>query len=135
MVDFKSFDQEKLSKKQVLTRLLTCAVGLNVSFLITGIAQERIITQPYSGGEYFTSSYGLVFLNRLGGFIISALLFYITKPAPTTAIVYEFSFPSVTNMLSSWCQYEALKYVSFPTQSLFKCFKLAPIMLMGKALG
>jgi len=135
MVDFKSFDQERLSKKRVLTRLLTCAVGLNVSFLITGIAQERIITQPYSGGEYFPSSYGLVFLNRLGGFIISALLFYITSPAPTTAIVYEFSFPSVSNMLSSWCQYEALKYVSFPTQSLFKCFKLAPVMLMGKALG
>ena len=38
-------------------------------------------------------------------------------------------------MLSSWCQYEALKYVSFPTQMLFKCFKLAPIMLMGKFLG
>jgi hypothetical protein len=135
MVDFRSFNQERMSKKQVLTRLLTCAIGLNVSFLITGIAQERIITRPYSGGEYFTSSYGLVFLNRLGGFIISALLFYMTSPAPTTAIVYEFSFPSVSNMLSSWCQYEALKYVSFPTQSLFKCFKLAPVMLMGKVLG
>jgi len=38
-------------------------------------------------------------------------------------------------MLSSWCQYEALKYVSFPTQMLFKCFKLFPIMVMGKLLG
>ena len=41
----------------------------------------------------------------------------------------------VDNMLSSWCQYEALKYVSFPTQMLFKCFKLFPIMVMGKLLG
>ena len=47
----------------------------------------------------------------------------------------EFAFPSVSNMLSSWCQYEALKYVSFPTQMLFKCFKLFPIMVMGKLLG
>jgi len=119
---------------KVLRRLVVCALGLNVCFVACGILQERMLTQPYRG-EYFTSSYGLVFLNRLGGFIISALLFYFTAPKPTDAIVYEFSFPSVSNMLSSWCQYEALKYVSFPTQMLFKCFKLAPIMLMGKCLG
>jgi adenosine 3'-phospho 5'-phosphosulfate transporter B2 len=38
-------------------------------------------------------------------------------------------------MLSSWCQYEALRYVSFPAVTLFKAFKLAPVMLMGKLLG
>ena len=135
MVDFRNYDQEKMSKKAVLTRLLTCAIGLNVSFLVVGILQERMLTRPYDGGEYFTSSYGLVFLNRLGGFILSALLYWLAKPKPTNAIFFEFSFPSVSNMLSSWCQYEALKYVSFPTQMLFKCFKLAPIMLMGKYLG
>jgi hypothetical protein len=37
-------------------------------------------------------------------------------------------------MLSSWCQYEALSYVTFPTQTLSKSFKLVPIMLMGKLL-
>ena len=93
-----------------------------------------MLTRPYNG-EYFSSSYGLVFLNRLGGFIISGILLYGFKPPNTRAVVYEFSFPSVSNMLSSWCQYEALHYVSFPTQMLFKCFKLVPIMLMGKFLG
>ena len=34
------------------------------------------------------------------------------------ALAYEYSFPAVSNMLSSWCQYEALKYVTFPTQVL-----------------
>jgi len=38
-------------------------------------------------------------------------------------------------MLSSWCQYEALQYVSFPAVTLFKSFKLAPVMAMGKFLG
>ncbi|KAI2492708.1 UAA transporter family [Fragilaria crotonensis] len=38
-------------------------------------------------------------------------------------------------MLSSWCQYEALRYVSFPATTLFKSFKLAPVMAMGKILG
>mmetsp|Transcript_12887 Transcript_12887/g.15395 ORF Transcript_12887/g.15395 Transcript_12887/m.15395 type:complete len:500 (-) Transcript_12887:55-1554(-) len=134
IVDFKNHDHATLSKNEVLRKLATCAIGLNVSFVVTGILQERMLTQPYQG-DYFTSSYGLVFLNRLGGFIISALLFYITDPPHTTAVISEFSFPSVSNMLSSWCQYEALRYVSFPTQMLFKCFKLAPIMLMGKFIG
>jgi adenosine 3'-phospho 5'-phosphosulfate transporter B2 len=38
-------------------------------------------------------------------------------------------------MLSSWCQYEALKYVSFPMVMLAKSLKMVPIMLMGKFLN
>ena len=44
----------------------------------------------------------------------------------------EISYSAVSNLLSSWCQYEALKYVSFPCQTLFKSFKLLPVMVMGK---
>ncbi|KAH8092319.1 UDP-galactose transmembrane transporter [Aureococcus anophagefferens] len=71
----------------------------------------------------------------LGGFLISGAMLYVFAPASSNAVAYRFAFPSVSNMLSSWCQYEALKYVSFPTQMLFKCFKLFPIMVMGKVLG
>lgn len=39
----------------------------------------------------------------------------LLPPLPQ-APLYEYSFPSVSNMLSSWCQYEALSYVTFPTQ-------------------
>lgn len=129
-----AFDQEKASKREVLTRLSVCVCGLLLSFLVWGVLQERMLTKPYDG-DYFTSSYGLVFLNRLGGFFISGAMIYAFDPPQTNAIAYSFAFPSVSNMLSSWCQYEALKYVSFPTQMLFKCFKLFPIMLMGKVLG
>lgn len=128
------FDQEKSSRREVLTRLGVCVCGLLTSFLVWGVLQERMLTKPYDG-DYFTSSYGLVFLNRLGGFLISGAMLYAFDPPQTNAIAYSFAFPSVSNMLSSWCQYEALKYVSFPTQMLFKCFKLFPIMLMGKILG
>lgn len=128
------FDQEKATKREVLTRLSVCISGLLLSFLVWGVLQERMLTKPYDG-DYFTSSYGLVFLNRLGGFVISGAMLYAFDPPRTDAIAYRFAFPSVSNMLSSWCQYEALKYVSFPTQMLFKCFKLFPIMLMGKMLG
>ena len=101
--------QETASKREVLTRLAMYVCGLLVSFLVWGVLQERLLTKPYAG-DYFTSSYGLVFLNRLGGFIISGAMLYAFRPPSTRAIAYRFAFPSVSNMLSSWCQYEALKY-------------------------
>jgi len=41
---------------------------------------------------------------------------------------------SLSNVFSSWCQYSALQYVSFPTQVLFKSNKIIPTMLMGRLL-
>uniref|UniRef100_A0A1I8FAP9 Adenosine 3'-phospho 5'-phosphosulfate transporter 1 n=1 Tax=Macrostomum lignano TaxID=282301 RepID=A0A1I8FAP9_9PLAT len=36
------------------------------------------------------------------------------------APAFEYTWSSLSNVLSSWCQYEALLYVSFPTQVLAK---------------
>lgn len=123
---------------RILQSLATCAIGLNFFFVLWGLLQERILTQPYADGEYFTHSYTLVFISRVVGLIVSVLLMHLTKTpwswSTTIDQLYEFSFSSVTNMLSSWCQYEALKYVSFPTASLSKAFKLVPVMAMGALL-
>lgn len=73
-------------------------------------------------GDFFEYSYGLVFFNRLGGLIFSAYLMRHFKVDWVSSPLWEYSFPSVANMLSSWCQYEALKYVSFPTQVTTKDF-------------
>ena len=73
-------------------------------------------------------------MNRLGGLVLSFFLMYYFKVKWVATPLWEYSFPSVANMLSSWCQYEALKYVSFPTQMLAKAFKIVPVMLMGKFL-
>ena len=48
---------------------------------------------------------------------------------------YKYSFCSLSNILSSWFQYEALKFVSFPTQVLAKACKVIPVMLMGKVVS
>ena len=66
--------------------------------------------------------------------LFSAGLMHYFKIDMIKSPLWEFSFPSVANMLSSWCQYEALKYVSFPTAMLGKAFKSVPIMLMGKLM-
>jgi adenosine 3'-phospho 5'-phosphosulfate transporter B2 len=132
------FQQSSLSRLQVIRRLVFCSLMLNLTFVLWGVLQERMLTRRYPRftGEYFTYSYALVFTNRFWTLIMSGLLLIYLRPRfSTTTIVYEYSFPSISNMLSSWCQYEALRYVSFPATTLFKSFKLAPVMLMGKILG
>lgn len=132
------FSQESLTRTQVLKRLLFCCLMLNLTFVMWGALQERMLTRRYPRytGEYFSYSYALVFTTRLWTLIMSGLLMFYLKPRRSqTTVVYEYSFPSISNMLSSWCQYEALHYVSFPAATLFKSFKLAPVMAMGRILG
>lgn len=57
----------------------------------------------------------------------------VSQP-PHAPPLYTYSFCSISNTLSSWCQYEALKYVSFPTQTFCKASKLIPTMVMGRVL-
>jgi len=135
---FLEFDTANAPRNEVFKRLVFCSVMLIVTFVTWGVLQERILTRRYPrfSGEYFTYSYALVFSNRFWTMIMSGLLWIYFKPKMSrSTVIYEFSFPSVSNMLSSWCQYEALRYVSFPASTLFKCFKLVPVMIMGKILG
>jgi len=132
------FNQESMSKTEVLKRLVFCVLMLNATFVTWGVMQERMLTRRYPRwtGEYFTYSYFLVFTNRFWTLIMSGLLLLYLKPRRSrSTVIYEYSFPSISNMMSSWCQYEALRYVSFPATTLFKAFKLAPVMAMGKLLG
>ncbi|KAL7497918.1 hypothetical protein ACHAWT_009427 [Skeletonema menzelii] len=132
------YDQSSESKQSVYTNLAICAIMLNLTFVSWGLLQERMLTRRYPRltGEYFTYSYALVFTNRFWTLVMSGLMMIYFKPRTSrTTIIYEYSFPSISNMLSSWCQYEALRYVSFPAVTIFKAFKLAPVMVMGKLLG
>lgn len=132
------FDQEHTSRAQVVKRLLFCSLMLNVTFVTWGALQERMLTRRYprNTGDYFTYSYLLVFSNRCWTLILSSFLMWYLRPRLSrSTILYEYSFPSISNMLSSWCQYEALRYVSFPATTLFKSFKLGPVMLMGRLIG
>ena len=112
-------------------------LGLQGSYIVWGILQEQMMTQAYGtskDGEpiHFTNSQYLVFLNRALAFITAMIIVNISAQPRTAVPLYKYSFPSMSNILSSWCQYEALKYVSFPTQVLAKASKTIPVMLMGK---
>ncbi len=47
------------------------------------------------------------------------------------APIYSYMLVSLSNVIATWCQYEALKYVTFPVQTLGKCAKMIPVMIWG----
>lgn len=115
-----------------------------VSYLIWGLLQEKIMTQEYVRMEgdkevrtHFKESQFLVFANRILAFIISGayLLVRMNSGPRHRAPLYKYSVSSLSNILSAWFQYEALKFVNFPTQVLAKSCKIIPVMLMGKIIS
>uniref|UniRef100_A0A914HHX1 Adenosine 3'-phospho 5'-phosphosulfate transporter 1 n=1 Tax=Globodera rostochiensis TaxID=31243 RepID=A0A914HHX1_GLORO len=116
--------------------------GIQVTLVCMGFFQERIVTRGYplrtdqKRTHIFRDTQFLVFANRIVALALSGAFLCITwKQQPLhVAPLYLHSFASFSNVLSSWCQYEALKYVSFPAQTVCKASKIVPTMLMGKLL-
>ena len=92
------------------------------------------MTQSYDG-EQFTNSQFLVFVNRILAWCVAGMYIMSSRQPKHVGPFYEYSYASISNTLSSWCQYEALKFVGFPTQVLAKSFKVVPVMLMGKVVS
>ncbi|KAI8044878.1 adenosine 3'-phospho 5'-phosphosulfate transporter 1 [Drosophila gunungcola] len=130
----------KRTSSQEAVQLLWCFGGLMVSYLTWGVLQEKIMTQHYLNfaGESakFKDSQFLVFSNRLLAFLV-ALAYLQWQPSPVRhrAPLYKYSYASFSNIMSAWFQYEALKFVNFPTQVLAKSCKIIPVMLMGKLMS
>lgn len=100
--------------------LMYCAAGLLLSYLIWGLLQERIMAYDYSeshtGGERFKNSQFLVFMNRILAFFVACIAVAARRSRSRQPPLYKYSYGSFSNIMSSWCQYEALKFVSFPVQ-------------------
>merc|ERR1719181_2210286 len=47
------------------------------------------------------------------------------------APIWKYLIISLSNVAATTCQYECLKYVSFPVQMLGKSFKMMPVMMWG----
>ena len=132
--------KEEANMSQSAVTLIFCFVGLQMSYLTWGLLQERIMTFEYgktdsTPGEFFKNSQFLVFINRILAFMIGITVLFVKKQPPHTAPLYKYSYSSFSNIMSSWFQYEALKFVSFPTQVLAKASKVIPVMLMGKVVS
>jgi len=102
-----------------------CAALLISSYVIWAIAKERIITVSYDG-KYFQWPGVLILLNRLSSCMFAQ---YYNKSQTTP--LFQFSVASFTNIISSFCQYGALKYAIFPIVVVFKSLKIIPVILVG----
>merc|ERR1719454_2302450 len=86
---------------------------------------------PY-GGEFFATSLFLVFLNRVGAVLLAAACacFNGELMAPA-APLWKYAAVSFSNVAATTCQYESLKFVTFPVQMLGKSSKMLPVMAWG----
>jgi len=93
------------------------------------------MSKDYATGRFPSATF-CVFSNRVCAIAVAMVASYyrhgtIRIPAPLLA----FAPCSVSNSVSSWAQYQALRYVSFPLQTIAKSTKVIPVMLMGKILN
>jgi len=113
--------------------------GIICMLVVYGLLQERIITMPYGTGKdevYFTDSVFLVFCNRMVAVIFAIVMVGVKGESYANAAPFwKYLAISFSNVYASTCQYEALKYVSFPVQMLGKSFKMMPVMLWGMAVS
>ena len=117
-------------------KMLFCFLGLQISYVLWGLFQEQLMTKEYKLGKFKSSTF-CVFGNRfLALFMAAGIVFvrrlYAVKSGGLKEAPYQVYAPSsISNSVSSWAQYEALKYISFPTQVLSKSCKIIPVMIVG----
>ncbi|GAV57872.1 UAA domain-containing protein [Cephalotus follicularis] len=123
-------------RESKLWKVVFAVVGIMTTLVIYGVLQEKIMRVPYGvNKEFFKYSLFLVFCNRITTSAVSAIALVASKKAlDPVAPVYKYCLISVSNILTTTCQYEALKYVSFPVQTLAKCAKMIPVMIWGTCI-
>ncbi|XP_055642004.1 adenosine 3'-phospho 5'-phosphosulfate transporter 1 [Toxorhynchites rutilus septentrionalis] len=141
-VDSKNQDKAAVGKRTSVEDcilLFYCLFGLMGSYLTWGVLQEKIMTQEYENADkkkvHFKDSQFLVFTNRVLGFLITAVYLTLKGQLKQRVPMYKYSYASFSNIMSAWFQYEALKFVNFPTQVLAKSCKIIPVMIMGKIIS
>jgi len=133
----RSTEDREMDKPQMsqAIKVVGCVVGVVGSLLVYGVLQERIMTRPYGEGEdaeRFTYSVFLVLNNRCVSMLVAICILTMTQGnVQPVAPIYKYAAVSCSNVVATTCQYEALKYVSFPVQTLGKCAKMIPVMIWG----
>jgi len=119
-----------------VAKLAFCICGVMSTLLLYGILQEKIMRYPYGEDkEYFKYSLFIVFCNRLLTCTVCAVITMVRGgEMRPVAPLYKYAAVSVSNVSATTCQYEVLKYVSFPVQTLAKSAKMIPVMMWGTVI-
>ncbi|GAA6062280.1 hypothetical protein JCM10212_000940 [Sporobolomyces blumeae] len=118
--------------------------GLIIIYSLYGVLQEKIMKSSTYGpnDEHFTSSSLLIVANRLFSILVGLVILFIKTRSSTDSGSFTerlrpassysaYGSVAVFNFLSTSCQYQALRYVSYTTQSLAKTSKMIPVLVVG----
>lgn len=125
---------------QTALDFLLCFGSLQGSYIVWGMMQELIMDThfnptPMTPSGHFPSATFCVFSNRFLAIIVSAIACWLTHGTTKSAApLLSFTPAAISNTMSSWAQYQALDFVSFALQTIFKSTKIIPVMLMGTVL-
>eukprot|EP01025_Chloroclados_australasicus_P028007 TRINITY_DN2771_c0_g2_i1.p1 TRINITY_DN2771_c0_g2~~TRINITY_DN2771_c0_g2_i1.p1 ORF type:complete len:417 (+),score=26.41 TRINITY_DN2771_c0_g2_i1:86-1252(+) len=112
-----------------------CFIGITSSILLYGVIQERVMTVRF-GEEYFKFSLFLVLCNRVATCIAAfAVLKIRGQRLMPSAPLYKYAMVSFANVIATTSQYETLKFLNFPMQTLSKCAKMIPVMVWGTVMS
>ncbi|GMH35667.1 hypothetical protein BSKO_03535 [Bryopsis sp. KO-2023] len=110
-----------------------CVTGIFGCLVAYGMLQERIMAEPFApDGALFKESLFLVLCNRTVTTVVALVaLLSMNLEVKPVAPIYSYFAISFSNVVATTCQYEALKYLSFPMQTLGKSAKMIPVMIWG----
>ncbi|XP_057852759.2 UDP-galactose/UDP-glucose transporter 5B isoform X2 [Cryptomeria japonica] len=116
--------------EKTTSKLVVAVAGIMSTLVVYGVLQEKIMRNPYGDERaFFKYSLFLVLCNRVLTSTAAAIFLLANrKTMGPAAPLYKYGAISLSNILTTTCQYEALKYVSFPVQTLAKCAKMIPVM-------
>ncbi len=113
----------KPAREKDLRVFAAAAAALLALLMIFGFLQERIMTVPYDG-DRFEYSELLVFVNRFSALCFATVMLrWGNRPTHPHAPAVRYGAASMSNIGSTWAQYEALRFISFPLQVLSKTAK------------
>lgn len=110
-----------------LAALAFATAGIYATLISQGVFQEQLMTRPYATGS-FTSSGFAILGTRVLAFLVAQAAMMVQSVAagtglfgvePHRAAFFKFSYSSLANVVSSWCQYESLKYAQHPAAIVF----------------
>lgn len=123
-----------------IMEFIGCFLSLQVSYVVWGMMQELIMNTQFkpttlTPSGLFPSAAFCVFSNRFLAIIVSACFCMYKHGTLTSSAPFRSFAPcALSNTLSSWGQYQALSYVGFSLQTIFKSTKILPVMFMGYIL-
>lgn len=102
-------------------------------------SSRRIRSDPFAVSStdtlpaFFDHSLFLVLANRLFAAAVAALIILVRRrrdDLKSKAPLSDYAYISLSNVIATSCQYEALKWLTFPTVTIGKCAKMLPVMLI-----